>query len=251
MLLKKTGLSGVISALPFKGRAHPSNCHLIGKIGKGVTICNNISQSERLKFVERVSPELFVEAVYKTDEPIVKKAKQSTLSNFVSKANFERTDAEIAKFVLTSGVSFQAIRNPHLQAAFSSLNAGYEVPSDYKLKGPLFNREYQDINDWKAEKLCCGLLCLTGDGWTNRRRVGCMNMECITQHSGPIHYNTYQRTASTEEVNHEYVTDIFNKAIQELGGPDRVAGVVGDNEAKMRNAWKQIESIPEVSWRWG
>ena len=68
-----------------------------------------------------------------------------------------------------------------------------------------------------------------------------MNMDCITQHSGPTHYNTYQRTASTEEVNHEYVTDIFNKAIQELGGPERVAGVVGDTEAKMRNAWKQIE----------
>ena len=68
-----------------------------------------------------------------------------------------------------------------------------------------------------------------------------MNMECITQHSGPIHYNTYQRTASTEDVNHEYVKDIFIKAIQELGRPERVVGVVGGNEAKMRNAWKQIE----------
>ena len=83
-------------ALTFKGRAHRANCHLIGKIGEGVTICNKISQSERLKFAERVFPDLFVEQVYKTDEPIAKKAKQSTLYNFVSKANFEWTDAEIA-----------------------------------------------------------------------------------------------------------------------------------------------------------
>ena len=83
---------------------------------------------------------------------------------------------------------------------------------------------------------------MNGNSWTNRRRVGCMNMECITQHSGPIHYETYERTVQTEQVNQEYVTGIFNKAITELGGVDRVIGVVGDNEAKMRNAWKNIEN---------
>ena len=160
----------------------------------------------------------------------------------MSKAAFERTDAEIAKFVLTSGVSFNAIRNLHLQNAFSSLNANYRVPSDNKVKGRLFDQENQDINEWKQQQLSSGLLCLTGDGWTNRRRVGCMNMECITQHSGPIHYETYERTGQTEQVNQEYGIGIFNKAITELGGVDRVIGVVGDNEAKMRNAWKNIEN---------
>ena len=67
-------------------------------------------------------------------------------------------------------------------------------------------------------------------------------MECITQHSGPIHYETYERTGQTEQVNQEYGIGIFNKAITELGGVDRVIGVVGDNEAKMINAWKNIEN---------
>ena len=230
-----------LCSLTFKGRAHRANCHLIGKVGEGVSICSKITEQARLKFAEKVFPGLCDEETLLSDGPSLKKAKQSTISGFVNKANFDRVDSELSKFVLTSGVSFHAMRNPHLQQAFSNLNASYKVPSDYKLKGPLFEHENQDINEWKSEKLSCGLLCLTGDGWTNRRRVGCMNIECLTQHSGPIHYDTFQRTAATEQVNHQYVTDIFNKAIQELGGPDRIVGVVGDNEAKMRNAWKAIE----------
>jgi len=50
------------------------------------------------------------------------------------------------------------MRNPHVQQAFSNLNASYKVPSDFKLKSPLFEQENQDINEWKAEKLSCGLL---------------------------------------------------------------------------------------------
>ena len=120
--------------LKFKGRAHRANCHLIGKIGEGVTICNKISQSERLKFAERVFSRVVCQRSLQNGRANCEEGKQSTLSNFVSKANFELTDAEIAKFVLTSGVSFEAIRNPHFQAGFSSLNARYEVQSDYKLK---------------------------------------------------------------------------------------------------------------------
>ena len=62
-------------------------------------------------------------------------------------------DAEIEKFILTSGVLFEAIRTQIFQAVLSSLNASYEVPSNYKLKDPLFDREDQDINDWKAKNL--------------------------------------------------------------------------------------------------
>ena len=189
--------------LRFKGRAHRANCHIIGKVGEGVVVCNKIPSHVKFQFVQSVFPELVDEEVaLKTDEPNPKRTKQSSVSDFVSKAAFEHTDAEIAKFVLTSGVSFNAIRNPHLQNAFR-VSMQITVPSDYKVKGPLFDQENQDINEWKQEQLSSGLLCLTGDGWTNRRRVGCMNMECITQHSGPIHYETYERTVQTKQVNQE------------------------------------------------
>ena len=46
----------------------------------------------------------------------------------------KRADAELAKFANTSSVSFYALRNAHLQRAFSCLNATYKIPSDYKLK---------------------------------------------------------------------------------------------------------------------
>ena len=61
-------------------------------------------------------PEIFeVELPLKTEE---QRSKESSLSDFVSKASFERTDAEITKFVLACGVCFNAIRNPHFQMHF-------------------------------------------------------------------------------------------------------------------------------------
>ena len=150
-----------LCSLTFKGRAHRANCHLIGKVGEGVGICSKITEQARLKFAEKVFPGLCDEETLLSDGPSLKKAKQSTISGFVNKANFDRVDSELSKFVLTSGVSFHAMRNPHLQQAFSNLNASYKVPSDYKLKGPLFEQENQDINEWKSEKLSCDLLCLT------------------------------------------------------------------------------------------
>ena len=88
--------------LRFKGRAHRANCHIIGKVGEGVVVCNKIPSHVKFQFVQRVFPELADEEVaLKTDEPNPKRTKQSSVYDFVSKAAFEHTDAEIAKFVLT------------------------------------------------------------------------------------------------------------------------------------------------------
>ena len=97
------------------------------------------------------SPEIFeVELPLKTEE---QRSKESSLSDFVSKASFERTDAEITKFILTFGVSlnFNAIRNPHFHNTFSSRKTRYRVPSEHKVSGPLFDRENQEINKWNKE----------------------------------------------------------------------------------------------------
>ena len=139
---------------------------------------------------------------WKRMSPTPKRSKQSSLSDFVSKASFERTDAEITKFVLTFGVSFNVIRNPYFQNTFSSWNASCRVPSEYKVSGPLLDRENQDINKWKEQKLSFGLLFVQnrGDGWMNKCRVGCMNMECITQHCGPFstpHHRSQCQTSSS------------------------------------------------------
>ena len=80
--------------LRFKGRAHRANCHIIGKVGEGVAVCNKIPPHIKFQFVQRVFPELLEEEVsLKTDEPNPKRTKQSSVSDFVSKAAFERTDA--------------------------------------------------------------------------------------------------------------------------------------------------------------
>jgi hypothetical protein len=109
------------------------------------------------------------------------------------------------------------------------------------LKGPLLEEQEKDIEEWKTNKLSTGLVCLTGDGWTNNRRVGCLNLEVISEH-GPIHFDTIERTAQVTQVDAPYIAGIFNNAITALGGPERVAGVVSDNETKMRNVWEIVET---------
>ena len=95
--------------LTFKGRAFRANCHVVGKLGEGVQVCHKISDKQRLDFIEQVPPDLLKDEKIAIDEPSTKKPKQSTLSGFVSKCNFECADAEIAKFAYTSGVSFRAL----------------------------------------------------------------------------------------------------------------------------------------------
>ena len=209
--------------IEFKGRAHRAHCHLIGKAGEGVAACKLISEQRKLDFIAKVFPELLSSPTEVTAEgPPLKK--QQTMASFVTKQNFDLVDSEIAKFVYTSGVSFNVLRNPHLQRAFSLLTSSYTIPSDLRLKGPLPEGQEKDIQEWKTEKLSSGLVCLTGDGWTNNRRVGCLNLEAITD-QGPIHYDTFERTAQVTEVDAPYIAGIFNDAIKALGGADKVVGV--------------------------
>ena len=124
-------------------------------------------------------PEIFeVELPLKTEE---QRSKESSLSDFVSKASFERTDAEITKFVLACGVCFYAIRNPHFQMHFL---VEMLVPSQYKVSGPLFDRENQDTNKWREEKLSFGLLC-----FQNRRWLGEQMQNRMHEHG--MHYSAF------------------------------------------------------------
>ena len=110
----------------FKGRAHRANCHIIGKVGEGVEICRDISSEAKTAFIAKVFPELIEDYDVKPSEP--KKLKQSSISSFVSQTNFKVAAAELAKFCYTSGVSFNALRNPHLQKAFNALTSGFKFP---------------------------------------------------------------------------------------------------------------------------
>jgi len=79
-----------LCSLTFKGRAHRANCHLIGKVGEGVGICSKITDQARRR---KSFPELCDEETLLSDGPSLKKAKQSTISGFVNKAN-----SELSKF---------------------------------------------------------------------------------------------------------------------------------------------------------
>ena len=166
--------------------------------------------------------------------------KQATLTSMVHKPNFDMSNAYLEKFLLTSGVSFHALRNPYLNLWAKSLCSTYEIPSEYKLKGPLFENELEEIQAWKQDQYKRGLMCITGDGLTNQRRVGLCNIEVLSCF-GPIHHNIYERTWETVENNAHHIAAIFNSAITEVGGPEVVVGIVTDNESKMRQVWNLVE----------
>ena len=94
------------------------------------------------------------------------------------------------------------------QSLWHSVPHTKSLPEDYKLKGPLFDNE---LDQYKR-----GLVCIRGDGLTNRRRVGLCNLEVLSCF-GPIHHNIYERTCPWETVenNAEYIAEIFNSAITE------------------------------------
>ena len=93
------------------------------------------------------------------------------------------------------------------------------------------------MENWYALKR---YLAVTGDGMTNRRRVGCINVEALTRY-GPVHVDNHERKAQTEAVDADYVANIFNTSITELGGAARVVNIVSDNESKMRNVWELVK----------
>ena len=222
----------------FRGRAYCANCHIIGKVGEGVKICRDISSEAKTAFIAKVFPELIEDYDVKPSEP--KKLKQSSISSFVSQPNFKVAAAELAKFCYTSGVSFNALRNPHLQKACNALASGFQVPSKYIIEGPMLKSEDESITTWKTGMLLKGYVAVTGDGMTNRRRVGCINVEALTRY-GPVHVDTHERKAETEAVDADYVAKIFNTSITELGGAARVVNIVSDNETKMRNVWELVK----------
>ena len=197
----------------FRGRAHRANCHLVGKVGEGVEICKHISKDVKHAFIFKVFPQLMEdEDVKPAAEPAAKKQKQGSMSTFLCPSNFKLASTELAKFCYTSGVSFNALRNPHLQKAFDAVGKGFTVPSQYMLEGPMLNSEDDSISAWKTDMLSTSYLAVTGDGMTNRRRVGCINVEALTKH-GAVHIDTHERKVGTEAVDAEYVATIFNTAM--------------------------------------
>jgi hypothetical protein len=175
--------------------------------------------------------------------PPTKKANTGTLDGFLSKQRFELADKHLSKFFFTSGVSFNVLENPHFQDFVNTLSPGYNLPSRYRVSGPLLDEEVKEIGAWKSKVLEKGLILVTGlgDGWSNRNRVGCLNIEAVTP-SGNVHFETYKRDETVVEADAEYIASLFNKAIVELGGVEKVVGITTDNEAKMRQVWRAVEA---------
>ena len=170
----------------FRGRSHCANCHLVGNVVEGVEICKHISKDVKHTFIFKVFPQLMEDKDVKpAAEPAAKKQNKD-LCLLVYVILIKVASTELAKFCYTSGVSFNALRNPQLQKAFDAVGKGFTIPSRYMLEGPMLNSEDDSISAWKTEMLSTSYLAVTGDGLTNRRRVGCISVEALTKHGQSI-----------------------------------------------------------------
>ena len=112
---ESTGSSSKMTAQVFKGRSHRAVCHLLGKTGEGVSPCTDFPTDAKMQFIKKVYPSLLAE-----DE--------TQMKEFGPPA--------------TCSISFHAL-NPYLKLWAKSLCSTYKIPSDYKLKGPLFDNNLQ------------------------------------------------------------------------------------------------------------
>jgi hypothetical protein len=147
---------------------------------------------------------------------------------------------ELALFACTSGVPFNAFRNPHFIKYSKILNQLYKVPTPYTLKGPELDNADEEINAWKDAVIASSLVCLTSDGYTNVKLVNLINFEVLTKH-GPVHVDTVQRTSADVLKDADYIASLIIEVVQKLGGVKKVVGFVSDNEKTMKAVWRILE----------
>jgi hypothetical protein len=120
------------------------------------------------------------------------------IDQFIQRSKIDKLNSHLAKWISTSVMSFHLLRNPHFADFVNELLPFYKVPSEHMIAGPFLDAEFNEIVEWKTNILARGKIKVAGDGYTNRRRVGLINIEACSSctDAGVVHHNTIQRESN-------------------------------------------------------
>lgn len=164
-----------------------------------------------------------------------------TINQFVDKVSKDeklKLDSMLAKAIYASGSPLSLLDNIYWKKLFETLRPAYVLPSSYQLSNKLLDSEVNNIKCF-VEKLivgshCLGLMC---DGWSNIRNESIINF--VITAPKPVFYKSLPTL--TERHTGDYMAKVMIEIIKEVG-PGKVFGIVTDNAANMKKAWREINN---------
>lgn len=128
--------------------------------------------------------------------------------------------------------------NPYWKDIFSFLRPAYKIPSRHMLSGPFLENEYKNVTTMVAEANAkADSIGLAADGWSNIRNEPIVNFVVTTP--TPFLYKVLPTGKSSHTA--EFMAQETSRVIDEIG-QQKVFGLVTDNAANMKAAWKLIET---------
>ena len=129
--------------------------------GTGETCRSKIPQDVVASLIPEVIPHR-ISAEDVNPAPAKKALTQQSITSFGQSFVESAARRELGLFAYTSGITFNALKNPHFIAYCKILNLNFTVPSVYTIAHPQLEFENAEVEKWKAKVLASNLICLTG-----------------------------------------------------------------------------------------
>lgn len=185
------------------------------------------------------------------DSSTTKFTRQANLVALLDKKKVLETQQYIARWVIESGIPFNAIQNDSFKLmteAIGQFGPGLPTPSRYRMSGPCLKAEVSRVKNslkkHEEEWSISGCSIMT-DAWTDRKRRSIMNL-CV--HCGEGISFISSREDSDASHTGSYIFEYVDKCIEQVG-EEKVVQIVTDNASNnMAAATLMKAKRPNIFW---
>lgn len=207
------------------------------KKGKGVALSNAATNHRADRF--------FLSRGQPGDQQTIKSMLQSQEA-------VERVDLIINKWFLDASIAFNATTSKYHQPmidAIASIGDGYQVPSMYRMRGPLLRKNVENTRNfvesyrksWKESG--CGIM---ADGWTDRKRRTLVNF-LVYCPKGTIFLKSVDASTANSKIG-DFLFKLFSNVVRFVG-VENVVYFVTDNASNMVLTGKKLDAeFPSIYW---
>lgn len=87
-----------------------------------------------------------------------------------------KTNVLLAKFIFSSNLPFQVLKDQHFRTLLETLRPGTKVPERRTLAGPLLDQVYDEVRSASLKAMHGEWKTMACDGWTNPSGVSCIGL---------------------------------------------------------------------------
>ena len=210
------------------------------------TSCPNATAEEKSRCAKRPASEL--QTVDENSMDVPSEGGASTSSQTLTHEKKAKLDSALATYHYRTGIPFKTVESKAFHNFIALLDPNYEksMPSAKSIAGSLLTKEFARA----TEKLNLILresdgLTLISDGWTNHRSEHIVNFVVKAIGRPSVFFKSINTSGVSQTAKN--VAEAICEVIDELGS-DKFVGVVTDNAANMRAAWRIIKDrYPHIS----